>query len=57
MIFEVYRVFKDVSWMSQKVFRIFTESFKVVSRKFKGGLKEVSRLLQESFNRVSRKFL
>ena len=57
MIFEVYRVFKDVSWMSQKVFRIFTESFKVVSRKFKGGLKEVSRLVQESFNRVSRKFL
>ena len=36
---------------------VFLGSFKGVSRKFQGCLKEVSRVFQVSFKGVSRKFL
>ena len=47
-LFEVQRKLKGY-------FKVFTESFKGVSRKFKGCCNEVSRVVQGSVNGVSRK--
>ena len=40
----------------KKVFRVFTESSKGVSKKFRGCLKEVSRMFQGSFRETSKVF-